>query len=107
MSNKILVFCTISSQKAANALAEAMVVEELAACVNILPSVRSVYRWQGAVETADEVLLVIKSRENLFESLRLRIIELHPYDVPEVIAVPILAGHGPYLEWIDNSTRDR
>ncbi len=104
MSNKILVFSSVPSQEVASRIANALVREELAACVTVLPGVTSVYRWQGEVESASEQLLLIKTKETLFEKLRARIVALHPYEVPEVIAAPITAGHAPYLEWIDKST---
>lgn len=106
MSNKILVFCTISSSDAADSFARTLVNEELVACVNIVPAITSVYRWQGAIESAEEILLIMKTRDSLFEALRNRIVELHPYEVPEVIAIPIAAGHPPYMEWIGASTKD-
>ncbi len=104
MSNKILVYCSVPSQEIASTIAQTVVQEELAACVTVLPGLTSVYRWQGAVESASELLLLIKTREALFEALRARIVSLHPYDVPEVIATRISEGHAPFLEWIDHST---
>ncbi|MCZ2154437.1 MAG: divalent-cation tolerance protein CutA [Bryobacterales bacterium] len=106
MPNKIMVFSTVPSEEVATAIARAVVQEELAACVNILPGITSVYRWQGAVDTSSEFLLIFKTRGALFEALRARIVALHPYEVPEVVAVPITAGHTPYLEWIDESTEE-
>lgn len=104
MSNKILVFSAVPSQEVASRIANALVQEELAACVTVLAGVTSVYRWRGEVESASEQLLLIKTNGTLFEKLRARIVALHPYEVPEVIATPITAGHAPYLEWIDQST---
>lgn len=104
MPNKILVYCAVPSQEVASTIAQTVVREELAACVTVVPGLTSVYRWQGAVESASELLLLIKTREALFEKLRTRILSLHPYEVPEVIATPITQGHAPYLEWIDRST---
>ncbi len=106
MPNKILVFSTAPSAEAAYTIARAVVQEELAACVNVLPGITSIYRWQGAVESSSEFLLIFKTRGALFEALRARVVSLHPYDVPEVIAMPVTAGHTPYLEWIDQSTQE-
>jgi periplasmic divalent cation tolerance protein len=85
-------------------LARRIVEEKLAACVNILPGVRSIYVWKGEVCDDSEALLVIKTRAALFEALRARVVALHPYEVPEVIELPILDGHAPYLKWLDEST---
>lgn len=104
MSNKILVFCSVPTSECASLIANTVVQEELAACVTVLPGLSSVYRWRGEVESATEQLLLIKTSEPLFDKLRARILSLHPYEVPEVIATPITAGHAPYLEWIDQST---
>ena len=78
----------------------------LAACVNILPGVESVYRWQGEIERDDEILLLIKSDTAHFGALEDTISNLHPYEVPEILAVPVEAGHQPYLEWIDQCLED-
>jgi periplasmic divalent cation tolerance protein len=86
-------------------LARRIVEEKLAACVNVVAGVRSIYVWKGKVCDEGEALLVIKTRAALFEALRARVVELHPYEVPEVIELPILAGHTPYLKWLDDSTR--
>jgi periplasmic divalent cation tolerance protein len=79
--------------------------EGLAACVNILPPCHSIYRWQGAIEQADEVPALFKSRADLADALIARIASLHSYDVPAIVAWPIAAGHGPYLDWIAEETR--
>lgn len=84
----------------AEKLARALVEERLAACVNLLGGVRSIYRWQGAVEEAEEVACLIKTTRDRFEALRARVVELHPYEVPEVIALEVALGHAPYLEWL-------
>lgn len=105
MSDALLILCTCPDTDSATRIARALVEECLAACVNRVPGLVSVYRWQGEIHEDHEVLLLIKSRRELFESLRARIIELHPYDVPEVIALEIAAGHAPYLEWLRTETR--
>ncbi len=76
----------------------------LAACVSILPQVRSVYRWQGKVEDSPEILLLIKSRRALFPALEEAVRALHSYEVPELIALPVVEGLAPYLNWIDQET---
>ena len=101
----VLVLVTAPSAEKAAELARTLVEEELAACGNIVPGLRSIYRWEGQVQDEPEVLLILKTRGELFEQLRERVVALHPYQVPEVIALPIQAGHAPYLEWIRTSTR--
>jgi periplasmic divalent cation tolerance protein len=81
-------------------LARVVVEERLAACVNLVPGIRSIYRWAGAVQEGDEVLLVIKTREDRVAALSRRVHELHPYELPELIAVGILGGSERYLEWL-------
>lgn len=101
MTDKIVVLSTCDSEANAEELARALVGERLAACVNILPGARSVYRWQGKVEDAAEWVLVIKSRRDLFGRLREAIGKTHSYEVPEVIALPVVDGSEAYLEWLD------
>ena len=84
----------------ADALARQLVESRLAACVSIVPALRSIYRWQGAVETAEESLLLIKHPQAGFEALRAAVLAAHPYELPEIIAVPVSQGHAPYLYWI-------
>lgn len=88
----------------ASRIARVLVDEGLCACANVVGPVRSIYRWQGAIHDDAEVLLLIKTRGELFDRLAARVRELHSYDVPEVIALPIAAGSEPYLRWIDEST---
>ncbi len=106
MTDKIVILTTCDSEKAAAKLARELVDARLAACVNILPGVHSVYRWQDArgkdeLEEAEEWLLVIKSRRDLFAALRETIAKLHSYDIPELIALPVVEGSEPYLAWMD------
>ncbi len=103
--NHLLVSITTSSLEEAERIAEALVQERLAACVNIVPAITSIYRWQGEVHRDSEVLLIAKSRPELFESLAARVKELHSYEVPEIIALPIVAGSKAYLSWIDESVK--
>ena len=103
MSERVVVPCTVGSAEDAERLARALVERRLAACVNVLPGVRSFYRWKGKVASDGEWLLVMKTTAARFEALREALVEMHPYDVPEVIELPIERGHAPYLEWIDAS----
>jgi len=105
MTDAMLVLTTLPNSDAAADLAKKVVGEKLAACANVMPAVRSIYRWQGALQDENEVLVLLKTRQARFDKLKARILELHPYDVPEVIAVPVEQGHGAYLDWIANETR--
>jgi periplasmic divalent cation tolerance protein len=98
-----VVLCTAPVDRAEE-LARALVEERLAACVNIVPHVTSVYRWKGAVERDSEALLVIKSPAALFARLEARLRELHPYEVFELLALPVEEGHRPYLDWVRAET---
>jgi periplasmic divalent cation tolerance protein len=99
----LLIYISCDSEETAREIARTLVQEQLAACVNILPNVQSVYRWQGELETASEYLLTVKTRQEAFSALRERVCKLHPYELPEIIAVPIVAGLEPYLNWITES----
>jgi periplasmic divalent cation tolerance protein len=101
MTDKIVVLTTCDSEMLAEQLARHLVEHRLAACVNILPRARSVYRWQEKIEDAGEWVLLIKSRRDLFAPLRAEIQKLHTYEVPEVIAIPIVDGSDAYLGWLD------
>ena len=105
MSGRIVVLCAVGTAEDAERIAGLVVERGLAACVNVLPGVLSVYRWKGKLEKDEERLLVIKTRYERFEALREAIVSAHPYETPEVIAVPIVAGHPPYLEWLDDCVR--
>jgi periplasmic divalent cation tolerance protein len=96
----IVVFVTAGSSAEGERLARALVEERLAACVNRIAAVQSVYRWEGKVEESTEELLIIKTREDLFTALEKRVRELHSYAVPEVIALPIIKGSESYLRWL-------
>ena len=104
MTDYIVVYVTAPEDEAVN-LAKTLVDERLVACVNIVPGLRSIYWWQGKVEDGPEVLCIMKTRGNLFESMRDRVRELHSYEVEEIIALPILAGNLPYLDWIKENTQ--
>lgn len=97
--------CTCPDAATAARIAEALVDERLAACVNVLPGVESVYRWQDRVERASEVLLIIKTTRDRLQTLTGRVVELHPYELPELVAVDIAGGLPGYLAWIADATR--
>jgi len=99
------VLTTAPDAEVAATLARALVEERLAACVSVLPGVRSIYRWQGEIHDDPEVLLLIKTAANCSEALAARINDLHPYELPEVVVLPVMGGSGPYLDWISTETR--
>jgi len=101
----LICFCTCPDPDAAERIAGTLVAERLAACVNVLPGLRSVYRWKGAVERADEVLLLIKTQPDRFHLLQDRVQELHPYELPELVAVETDFGLPAYLRWVADETR--
>src|SRR3954453_8528956 len=96
----IVVFMTAANGEEATRLAEVLVGSHLAACVQIMPEMESVYRWQGKVERQAEVLLIAKTTRGKFDELEREVRALHSYDTPEIVAVPIVAGSAPYLEWL-------
>jgi periplasmic divalent cation tolerance protein len=101
----LLVFTNVPDREAAQKLAEGLVSARLAACVNVLAECTSVYRWKGAIETASEVPMLIKTRAALFAEVKAFILEHHPYEVPEVIALPVCEGSSAYLEWLVQQTQ--
>ena len=105
MTDKRLVLTTCGSLEEARSLAHALVERQLAACVNVVPRVESIYRWQGKVETAAECLLVIKTTRDAFDRLRQALSELHSYELPECIEIAIEDGSAQYLDWIGESVR--
>jgi len=106
MTDKVVVLVTCGSAKEARRIAKAAVEQKLAACVNILDArVQSIYRWKGKVESAREFLLVMKTSRRRVAALQKKIEQLHSYDVPEIIALPIVAGSRGYLAWIADSVR--
>ena len=96
----IVVFMTAANGEEATRLADMLVGAHLAACVQILPEMESVYRWQGKVERQAEVLLIAKTTRGKFDELDREVRALHSYDTPEIVAVPVVAGSAPYLEWL-------
>jgi periplasmic divalent cation tolerance protein len=101
MTDKIVVLTTCDSPEQAERIARHLVEQRVAACVNILPAVRSIYRWKEKLEDTSELLLVIKTRRDLFARLRSEIEKTHSYEVPEVIAMPVIDGSEAYLTWLD------
>ncbi|VDP30117.1 unnamed protein product [Echinostoma caproni] len=99
-------YVTCPNSSVAENMASLLVTQKLAACVNIIPSVKSIYTWKGKVEKDEEVLMIIKTRSSLIEKLSEAVKTNHPYECPEVIFVPITAGYAPYLKWISESTLD-
>ena len=99
-----LVFCTCPDPASARRIADAVVGERLAACVNLVPGLVSVYRWQGKIEQAGEILLLIKTTQDRLPALTARLTELHPHELPEVLAVEADAGLPAYLEWVAAQT---
>jgi periplasmic divalent cation tolerance protein len=102
MTDKIVILCTCSSIDEARRIAGALIEKRLAACVSLMPPVRSVYHWKGAVEEAEEILMIIKSARSLFEPSRAMIARLHSYETPEIIAIPIVDGSESYLSWMSD-----
>ena len=106
MTDRISVYIVAADTAEADRIAEALVAERLAACVNILGTIRSVYRWQGVVERTEEVALIAKSTTALFDRLAARVRDLHSYDTPAIVAWPIIAGDTAYLGWIGAETSE-
>ncbi len=103
----ILILCTCPDTDSATRISERLVSTRLAACVNRVPGIHSCYVWQGELQTDDEVLLLIKSTSQCYAAVQTLILELHPYELPEIIVVPIDTGHAPYLDWIAANTTER
>ncbi|MCB1776738.1 MAG: divalent-cation tolerance protein CutA [Candidatus Competibacteraceae bacterium] len=100
----LVVYCTCPEQAIAERIAETAVNERLAACVNLIPGLTSIYRWEGGIQRDPEWLLMFKTRSAVYPLLEARINALHPYDTPEIIALPIQAGSSAYLHWIADNT---
>ena len=105
MLEYIVTLITAPNEEEASRISHTLVGERLAACVNIIPAVRSIYRWEGRVEDEKEVLLIVKTKRVLFEPLQKRVKELHSYSVPEIIALPLVEGNEQYLSWLGQETR--
>ena len=105
MTDKILVLTTVGSKDEARKIGRALVERRLAACVNLVPQVRSIYRWKGQIEEAEEWLLILKTTRAAFERVREAILDLHSYDVPECVSVAVDDGSVEYLSWIGQSMK--
>ncbi|ADO72708.1 divalent-cation tolerance protein CutA [Stigmatella aurantiaca] len=105
MTDVILVLVTCPTAEVASTIARTLVEETWVACGNILPAIRSIYRWQGQVQDEPECLLMLKTRSELFEQVRERLLALHPYEVPEMLALRPEAGHRAYLDWVLGMTK--
>jgi periplasmic divalent cation tolerance protein len=103
VSDYLVGLSTVAKAEDADRIAMALVEQRVAACVNIVPGLTSVYRWKGKVERDTEHLLLIKTRRDQVEPLRKALVSMHPYEVPELVLLPVEAGHAPYLSWIDES----
>lgn len=99
----LIIFCTVPDMETAQNISDHLVKEKKAACCNIIPAIRSVYFWKNELQQDGEQLLIIKTREDCYESLQMRIKELHPYSVPEIIAIPIIHGNPEYLNWVNEN----
>ncbi len=107
MESCIIVLCTVPSRETGMEIADDLVTGEYAACVNIIPGLTSIYRWKGDICKDNELLLIIKSRKSLFDTISSRIKALHPYEVPEIIYYDISGGNEPYIQWLFQSTGAR
>jgi periplasmic divalent cation tolerance protein len=105
MADVLTVLTNCPDEESARAIAVALVDMRLAACVNQLAPVRSVYRWRDAIETAEEIPLLIKCTRERYPQVEAEIRARHPYSVPEIVALPVVAGYGPYLRWVDDETQ--
>ncbi len=99
-SNVVAVLTTAPNAEVAERIGETLVQERLAACANVVPGVRSIFRWKGAISRESEVLMILKTTTESLAALSRRVVELHPYEVPEVIALDVRTGHEPYLDWV-------
>ena len=104
MEEKILVMMTTDSEEQAETIAKTLLEERLIACANLIGGIRSLYRWEGQVCDDREILLFCKTRQSLFSRLSETVKSIHPYDVPEIIALPLVDGWQPYLEWVEQET---
>jgi periplasmic divalent cation tolerance protein len=105
MTDKIVVLTSCATVADAERLARALVAGRLAACVNVVPGARSFYRWKGEIESSEECLLIIKTSRDLFAALSVEMEKLHPYEVPELLALPVVAGAAHYLGWLQSNLR--
>ncbi len=104
MTEFIIVFITAPKEDEAHRIAHDIIASRLGACVNIIKNIRSIYRWKGRIEDEGEVLMIVKTRMDLFGELKKRVKELHSYSVPEIIALPVIEGSEEYLSWLKEET---
>lgn len=104
MAKEVLVVLVACPPDRAQAIADALVEERVAACINVVPGLQSVYRWKGEVHHDSEALLLVKTTRDRFDALKQAVLKHHPYELPEVIAVPVDRGHTPYLKWVIESS---
>ena len=105
MSNVQILLSTVESAQTAEKIASTVVEERLAACVNVLPGVSSYFRWEGEIQREQEFMLILKTSTDRLRELIERIETLHPYEVPEIVSVPVEEGHQPFLDWVERETR--
>ncbi len=105
MTDALLVFTTLPNADKAHEVAKTLVEERLAACANLLPAVRSIYRYQDKLQDEYEVMVLFKTRAENVERLKARLLELHPYEIPEILAIPVESGYQAYLDWLGAQTR--
>jgi len=106
-SGYVVIFITSASYEEAHKIADALVVQKKAACVNIVPKVSSLFRWRGKIEEVEESLLVVKTRAELFPDVISLVKGIHSYEVPEIIALPIIEGNPEYLAWLSEETENK
>lgn len=106
-TDTIVVYTTCETQAQAVDIANTLMAQQVAACVNILPQVLSVYQWKGERQQAGECLLMIKTSAGRYPALEQAILDCHPYEVPEIIALPVVAGHQPYLDWVGANSGEK
>ncbi len=104
MTEFVTILVTAASEAEAEVIADQLLSAKLIACANIVGGVRSVFSWAGAVQRESEVLIIMKSRQALFQEIEQKVRQLHSYDVPEILAIPILTGSEPYLQWLGDET---
>jgi periplasmic divalent cation tolerance protein len=101
----VVVLVTVPNSEVAGTIARTLVEEKLVACVNVVPAVRSIYAWKGKICDESELLCLLKTRRTLFPAVRERVAALHPYQIPEIVALPVAEGNAPYLAWLARETR--